>query len=81
MNICHHCGIGFSSFGDYHEHIALNHWTKEHDAAVAGIKTHSTGRPDLAKQAYKGPMDKKDKARIVKQGEERLGKEHFYGTL
>lgn len=81
MNNCPHCGIGFNSFVDYHEHIAMNHWHQAKEEALAAVQTHRSNRSDLGKQEYKGPMDKDVKARIVAKGETRLGKEFFHGML
>jgi hypothetical protein len=51
------------------------------EEALAFATAQRSGRSDLGRQAYKGPMDRAVKASIVKAGEKRLGIQHFFGLL
>lgn len=72
-NTCTICGMQFHSFGDYHEHALLGHRDP--------FKAFQSGRTDLVKVPYPGPMDKDVKAATVAKGEQRLGRQNFYGSI
>lgn len=78
MNQCTVCGIKFNSFGDYHEHTMLGHDHKGLESNDRGLRTHSSGRTDLVKTVYPGPMNKAKKDTVVAKGELRLGRQNFY---
>lgn len=72
---CSICQQEFRAWVDYHAHIALAHNVKPTLKEVAD----NTPRP-IVKGVYAGPMDKKEKARIVAAGERRIGARHFFGV-
>ena len=79
MNTCSLCGLKFNSYGDFHEHTTLGHNNKSLESNARALKTHSSGRSDLSKRIYPGPMAKEVKDKAVAKGEARLGKGAFYG--
>ena len=90
MNVCAYCREPFLSYFEYSEHLALMEHNKplEYEARPIEIESSEasaqrivvSGRQDLAKQAYKGPMAKQEKQRIVRKGEIRLGLMYFFGV-
>lgn len=83
LNKCPHCMEAFSGYADYQEHLALTHlkpqdidqspWDMEtpKEVALPFARVHSSGRTDLGKQPYRGPMSLAEKARIIKVWESR----------
>lgn len=76
---CPKCQGTFKHWTDYHEHLALGCAFSEVQNAIAELKVISTGRTDLGRKSYSGPMSKAEKARIVAKGEARLGTQYFMG--
>jgi hypothetical protein len=81
MNICAQCREQFHDWPTYQEHISLAHTTIniERSDDRYGLRVYSSGRTDLGRVTYPGPMRFTDKIRIVARGERRLGLQHFIG--
>jgi hypothetical protein len=60
-----------------HEGIAFTEECKE--VIPAELKVFSSGRADLARREYPGPMPEMKKRLVVARGEQRLGLQHFVG--
>lgn len=91
-NLCPRCQVNFSHYTEYHEHMAMGCMPEALTNAFGGLKTWVETTPSVPLKApslpcealkvakqYQGPMDKQLKARLVKQGEARLGLRHFIG--
>ncbi len=68
-SLCPVCQDSFTSWVEYHEHVALQH-------GVDGRKATKTPK----RGDYKGPMDKAVKRLLVLRGEIRLGSHFFIGA-
>lgn len=72
-NTCPVCLEVFVSWVDYHAHTNFTHNVKPtHEQIKANTPKV------IRKRVYVGPMDRKEKARIVEQGEQRLGTQYFF---
>lgn len=81
VNKCPRCGMAFQEWPEYHMHLAFAHYQETLEIFSPELRTHSSGRADLVRRVYPGPMAKDKKALIVLEGERRLGRDNFYAPL
>lgn len=84
MNKCVYCGEEFTNWVEYQEHESLSHWNREIPSqspfaeaveTIPAFQVVASGRLDLARRTYPGPMDATEKqARDIKALEAALSR-------
>jgi hypothetical protein len=64
---------------DVKEHESLSFADECKEVLAEKLKTFSSGRSDLTRREYPGPMPEMEKRLVVARGEQRLGLQHFIG--
>lgn len=74
MNACVICGEHYPDFLIYDMHMKMRH-----SMTNVTVEEHPARKRMMTERREYRPMDRLEKARIVAQGEARLGLKHFLG--